>query len=218
MTTKRTRAGVRVGGRPRREEADRGRAITTAVLETVFEQGLPAVTVEGIARRARVSKATIYRRWATRDAMILEALSTINRDFEVPDTGSVREDIRQLIAMSITRGSLGLATQEGFAHLLILAASDRRYWQLAMGPGRRIARQVLERGRERGEIRHDVDIDLAVDVLIGGYIFPVLDQTRPVNQAFLEGVLETVFEGIASRRLVSAQKRPSERPRRAPLT
>lgn len=82
------------GGRPRHDEVDRGHAIIRVVLETVFQQGLAAATIEGIARRAGIAKTTIYRGWPNREAMIIEALSTVYMEFEPPDTGDVRHDLR----------------------------------------------------------------------------------------------------------------------------
>lgn len=188
------RAGEGRRGRPRREEVDR--AITTAVLETIFERGLPAVTMEGIARRARVAKTTIYRRWPTRDAMVTAALSTTFTGFERPDTGDVREDLRQLVA---TRSDFFVEQPgvPGVARLILSVAADRRYWRNMMEPRRQTVRQVLERGQARGEIRPDVDLDLAVDLIIGPVIFAVLDQTRPLNRAFMNDVMEAALEGIA---------------------
>lgn len=190
-----TPADGRRPGRPRDQEVDR--AITTAVVETIFEQGLSAVSVEGIARRAGVAKATIYRRWPTRDAMVADALSTTYTGFNHPDTGDVREDLRQLVAT----GSNFFAARPGVpavARLILSVAADRRYWQKMMNPRRQVLRQVLGRGQARGEIRRDVHLDLAVDLIIGPIAFAVLDQSRPLDQAFLDAVVDTVLQGIAS--------------------
>jgi AcrR family transcriptional regulator len=199
MSVDRPPAAVRSGGRPRRGEADRGRAITAAVLEAVFEEGLPGITMEGIARRAGVAKTTIYRRWPNREAMIIEALSTISAAFEPPDTGDVRDDLKQMVAASVGSGLVGLAGRGGMARLIIAAATDRRYWRIAMGPWGRLVRQVLERGRDRGEVRSDVDVELVVDLLTGAFVFPVLDQTRQMNEAYLDAVMDVVLEGIGRR-------------------
>lgn len=182
-------------GRPRSQEVDQ--AITAAVLDTIFEQGLSAVNVEGIARRARVAKATIYRRWPTRDAMVADALSTTYTGFDHPDTGDVREDLRQLVA---TRSNFFVARPgvPGVARLILSVAADRRYWQKMIKPRRQVLRQVLERGQTRGEIRPDVQLDLAVDLIIGPLIFAVLDQSRPLDRAAMDAVVEAVLRGIAS--------------------
>jgi AcrR family transcriptional regulator len=197
MSTDRPAAAPRSGGRPRRDQADRGGVITAAVLEVVFERGLSGVTMEGIARRAGVAKTTIYRRWPNRDAMIVEALSTIPRAFEPPDTGRVREDLRLMVAAAAGSGLVGLAGSGGMARLIIAAASDRRYWRIAMDPWCELVRRVLERGRERGEIRSDLDIELAVDLLMGAFVFPVLSQTRQMNERYLREAVDAVLDGVA---------------------
>jgi AcrR family transcriptional regulator len=197
MSVDRPAAAVRSGGRPRHDEDDRGRVITEAVLEAVFEQGLPGVTMEGIARRAGVAKTTIYRRWPNREAMIIEALSTISAAFEPPDTGDLRGDLKQMVGASVGSGLVGLAGRGGMARLIIAAASDQRYWRIAMDPWSRLVRQVLERGRERGEVRRDLNVELVVDLLTGAFVFPVLGQTRQMNEAYLEEVMDVILEGIA---------------------
>ncbi len=155
--------------------------------------------MEGIARRAGVAKTTIYRRWPNREAMIIEALSTISAAFEPPDTGDVREDLKQMVAASVGSGLVGLAGRGGLARLIISAATDRRYWRIAMDPWGRLVRQVLERGRDRGQVRSDVDVELVVDLLTGAFVFPVLDQTRQMNEAYLDAVMDVVLEGIGRR-------------------
>jgi AcrR family transcriptional regulator len=192
----RSGTGRRAGGRPRHDESDRGRAITTAVLEAVFEQGLPGVTMEGIARRAGVAKTTIYRRWPNREAMIIEALGTIYTQFEAPDTGDVRADLKELVREAARSGLLSLRGTEGVARLIISAAADRRYWRIAMEPWGRLVRQVLERGRERGQVRREVDTGLAADLVTGAVVFRALDQAGPLGRAFLEGVVDAVLDGI----------------------
>ena len=192
-------AAVRSGGRPRHDEADRGRAITAAVLRVVFEQGLSGVTMEGIARRAGVAKTTIYRRWPNRDAMIIEALSTVSTEFEAPNTGDARTDLKRLIREAAGSGLLTVGGTEGMAHLITSAGSDRRYWEIAMRPWGRLVRQLLERGRERGQIRRDVDVDLAADLLHGAFVFRALDQARPLTEAFLDEVVDAVLDGIGCR-------------------
>lgn len=199
MSSDRRAAAVRSGGRPRHGEADRGRAITAAVLRAVFEQGLPGVTMEGVARRAGVAKTTIYRRWPSREAMIIEALSTIYTEFKAPNTGDVRTDLKQLTQEAASSGLLTVGGTGGMAHLITSAASDHRYWEIAMGPWDRLVRQLLERGREQGQIRRDVDVDLAADVVHGAFVFRALDQTRPLTEAFLDEVVDAVLDGIGCR-------------------
>lgn len=183
-------------GRPRSREADA--AIVRAVLETIFADGVSGVTIEGVARRAGVAKTTIYRRWHTRDAMVADALRTTFTGLERPDTGSAREDLKQLVA---TRSNFFTSHPgpPGVSRLLLSVAADERHWQAMMGPRRNVIRGVLERGQDRGEIRPDIDLDLAVDLVLGALVLAVVDPAHTMDREFLIALVETVLDGIAQR-------------------
>jgi hypothetical protein len=66
-----------------------------------------------------------------------------------------------------------------------------------MDPWCELVRRVLDRGRERGEIPSDLAIELAVDLLVGAFVFPVLSQTRQMNEGYLRGAVDAVLDGIA---------------------
>ena len=178
----------------RGDDRTRG-ALIRGVLETVFEQGLAPVTMEGAARRAVVAKTTVYRR-AGRDAMVVEASGTVYTDFHPPDTGDVCGDLRQLVT---ELGGFFLAQPgvPGAARLILAMASDRRYWQAAMEPRRQLVLAVLERGQALAEIRRDVDLDLAVDLILGAFVLAVLGQRRSMDRAFVQQVVQPALAGIA---------------------
>ena len=86
--------GQQTAGRPRSEEAHQ--AILDATLELLVEVGFSALTVEGVASRAGVGKATIYRRWPSKLPLVVEAFGQLP-GFEEVDTGNVEEDLKQML-------------------------------------------------------------------------------------------------------------------------
>jgi AcrR family transcriptional regulator len=163
-------------GRPRSALAHV--AILEATLELLAERGLAALTIEGVAARAGVGKATVYRRWASKPALVREAITRIGTgDMPLPDTGSVRGDV---IAMMRGRRESASATRAGFfiPRLVAEAAADPELGPLLdevlVQPGRRIMRLILERGIERGELRRGLDLESAVDLLVGAIVYRLL--------------------------------------------
>jgi AcrR family transcriptional regulator len=164
-------APVRAPGRPRSEEADR--AILDAAIEVFAEAGLDGVTVEGVAARAGVGKATIYRRYPSKvDLVIAAASSLCEAESPNPDTGSVAGDLR-VIARNLVRLLTKTAAGRAMPQLVADAALNDELGDAHRDfVARRRARtaQAVTRGIERGELRSDTDVELLVD-LIGGPIF-----------------------------------------------
>jgi len=151
-------------GRPRSEACDL--AIEGAVLDLLVEDGYPGVTMEGVAARAGVGKATLYRRWHAKDRLVLDAV--IHRCGEhvvSPDTGSLRGDViehtRALVTKFRLHGPILRAFAAETARNPALAESFRRTF---LDDRRAAMREVLARGVARGELPPDADIELLGDV------------------------------------------------------
>jgi len=158
------RAGPRRPGRPRDE--DRGRAIESAALDLLVEYGFAGVTIEGVAARAGVGKATIYRRWDTKAELVVDAYLRQCLDHVVsPDTGSLRADLLELY-----RALLNKFRRHGLVTQAFVAERGRHpelaeTFAAAFLDGRRAAmREVLDRGVARGELPADADLELLGDV------------------------------------------------------
>lgn len=150
-------------GRPRSADADR--AITQATLELLTESGVASLAIEQVAARAGVAKATIYRRWPNKEALILDALAeTVDNDpIELPGT-SMRDDLVTLVRTVVGRS---VHTGQGQLYAWMVAESERnphiahKYKSLVVERRRQLISSVLRRWQERGELRPDVDIDVA---------------------------------------------------------
>jgi AcrR family transcriptional regulator len=189
-------ADVRRPGRPRSPEAHA--AILRAALELAVEGGLRGLSMEAIAARAGVGKATIYRRWKSKEALFAEAIASIALTPEVPDTGSARGDFEV-----VSGAAVGRMAPEAFRvlpRLLADAADDPELLealQLALVRPRRAAiATILRRGIERGELRADIDVEFVSEMLIGPMIARVL--TSGGDPRAIEGMPMRVWDTLAS--------------------
>ena len=153
-------------GRPRSEEAHQ--AILDATLDLLVEVGFSALTVEGIAQRARVGKATIYRRWPSKLPLVVEAFGRLP-GFEEVDSGSLEVDLKETL-----KTYLQAFNSTSLGGLFPSLAGERAHnpeLSKLLEPATRSRREpfvrIFERARERGEISPAVDLDLAADLVVG---------------------------------------------------
>jgi AcrR family transcriptional regulator len=181
-------------GRPRSAEAHE--AILAAALELAVEGGLARMTMEKVAARAGAGKATIYRRWDTKQALMADALRSIAADIRAPDTGSLRGDFLGLAAQALGANAPGALRL--MPRLMSEAAEDPELFAVCravlVDPRRAQLREILRRGVERGELRADVDLELAIDGLIGPIVYRVL--ITGGDPAELAGLAERVFDQV----------------------
>jgi AcrR family transcriptional regulator len=176
-------------------------AILQAALEEVAERGYEGLSVEGIAARAGVGKATVYRRWSNRDEVLAAAAATFVRSTGVPDTGAVAEDLRWLLQGTIPlyRGLAGRVLPgllSAMAQHAGLAAAVREVFVTSR---RDTLRVVVARGIGRGELRPEIDVELTLDALTGPLFSRFLLTGAPVDEEAAAGVVKLVLQGIAVR-------------------
>jgi AcrR family transcriptional regulator len=194
LTTEESSAST---GRPRSEEAHR--AILDATLELLAEVGFSALTVEGVASRARVGKATIYRRWASKLPLVVEAFGRLPgmEDF---DTGDLGEDLKKMLrsyiqAFNTTALSAVLPSLAGErAHNPELAKVFEPVSLARRGPLIR----AFERAVARGEISPDVDLDLAGDLVVGPIAVCLFFKGGRLNSRVVGPMVDLALAGIRS--------------------
>jgi AcrR family transcriptional regulator len=192
----------RAPGRPRSLEADR--SILSAALDLFIEDGYQGMSIEHVAAQAGVGKATIYRRWPSKEALITDAVSSFSEELTAPDTGSVRKDLIGLVRQV---GELASSSPSGrcFARMAGEMGSNpelaKVYKQKVIGHRRAIVAEVISRGIDRGELRKELDVELAVDMLVGPVLYRALmKKEQPTRIARLaETLIDTLMLGIASR-------------------
>jgi AcrR family transcriptional regulator len=174
-------------------------AAVDATRALLREGGLPAATIDAIAARSGVSKATLYKHWPSRTAVAAEAFGRDMADaVPLPDTGTTEGDLVEQVRLV----SRFYASPEGtvFSQLLAASVTDEggaayfRAWFLA---GRRMAvTRLWERGVERGDVRADVDVDTATDLLFGPLVFRLMTGHLPLTDDAAEAVARAALHGL----------------------
>ncbi|WP_020658231.1 TetR/AcrR family transcriptional regulator [Amycolatopsis benzoatilytica] len=173
-------------------------AISDAVFAELAESGYAGLSMEAIARRAGVGKAALYRRWPSKLEMITELVrQSVERTLPVvPDTGSLRSDLREYLAT--LRGQLSGPTVNRIGPGLL--AESRRTDAFGevlrhdvAGPRRAVARAMLQSAIDRGELPAGLDFELASDLLIAPLGFRILITADLSDDAYLD-VLTTTIE------------------------
>lgn len=196
-----TQQAARPKGRPRSTAV--GEAITEATLDLIAESGsIETLSIEAIATRAGVGKATIYRRWPNKEALVVDAVGTLKGAIPELDGDSVRADLI-VLANTIRRSS---DTREGkILPCLILELKRNpelaRQYDKAMNSRREVTKDVLRGGIARGELRADIDIDTVTAMFSAPLLMmSVMGNYNEVEREGLaERVVDTLLNGIAAR-------------------
>jgi AcrR family transcriptional regulator len=164
-------AEIRSPGRPRSARADL--AILEAAIECFITDGFRGMSMDGVAARAVVGKATIYRRWNSKEELVVDAIASLKEDLPDFDTGTVRTDVIALTRYIVSSGrhsKVGRCMFRMFGELQANPDLGRIYLERVLEPRRETGRKILRRGIERGELRADIDLDVAVDLFMGPMI------------------------------------------------
>jgi AcrR family transcriptional regulator len=191
--------GTRTRGRPRSDATHR--RILLATRDLLMERTFADLRIEHVAARAGVSKAAIYRRWPSKEALAQELLAQLaGPHIAIADVGNTRAEllacvinpmravtdtpfgpvIRSLLSQIATNPTLG----DPFRATVVQARRDE------------IAR-VIERGIARGDLRRDADTSVATELLVGPVYFRVMFG-GPLDGAFAERVVDAVLHGFGS--------------------
>lgn len=190
------KAAHAAAGRPRDPEVDR--RIARAALDLFAEAGWAGFSMEAVARRAGVGKASLYLRWSSKEALLTEALTLRLAWVADADTGTLRGDLVELATqmLDVYAGETGRAamrlTLEGSAIPGVAEhyESMRKSQVLA-------ARAIVRRGKKRGELDPGTSATLLLDTLTGGAMMHALT-TPPDRQAELARNLRAYAEQLVS--------------------
>jgi AcrR family transcriptional regulator len=187
---------LRRPGRPRDARADE--AILEAAADVLARCGPGGFTVDAVAARAGVGKATIYRRWPSRADLLLATVEQATIDLKDPDTGSVRSDL--VFVMSALAVKLRLTNVGRLLPALAAEAAvnpDMSETLAAFVEERRqLSRGVLVRAVERGELPAGTDVDLVLDLLAGPVFYRALVARRPVEPEDVERMVDAVLRSV----------------------
>ena len=185
-------------GRPRSARAHR--AILDAAIDLFAEQGYQAMSIEVIAARAGVGKTTVYRRWPSKEDLIVDAIDELILEVHPPDTGSLRDDLIELLVQlqgALTTSRAGAVFPRMAAEVAAGSPLGRKYLDRVVGPRLGMLEGVLRRGIERGELPQDVDVDVVRSMLIGPLItWKLIGRLqRRGARARAERIVDTVLRG-----------------------
>ncbi|MEP1122329.1 MAG: TetR/AcrR family transcriptional regulator [Ilumatobacter sp.] len=180
-------------GRPRSVEADE--AILSATLELAGEVGIDGMSMDDLAARAGVSKATVYRRWPSKETLVIAALDSAIVPFDDVDTGSLRADLDMYLGELVQRFDKN-PMSDILPHLIEASRRDeavRSSLDDYVRHRRAPLRSLLERAVVRGELAGHLDLDVLIDVLIGPFVYRRLLTRDPIDQGFVDRLLSIVL-------------------------
>jgi AcrR family transcriptional regulator len=187
-------------GRQRSEKARE--AILEAASDLLLARGLEAVSMDEVAERAGVSKATIYRWWPTKQTLALDALY---REWGAPPhrraSGSLRGDLLSLLrpwVRLVGKRPHGRVIAALIAEAQTDPAFAREYRERFLEPRRDQVRPILLDAVARGELPPATDIELALDLLYGPIYHRLLHGHAPLSERFLRDLVDTALAGLAS--------------------
>ncbi|MFJ5841713.1 TetR/AcrR family transcriptional regulator [Streptomyces shenzhenensis] len=178
---------------PRRRES-----ILAATLEQLGERGYRDLTMEGVAARAGVHKATLYRWWASKGHLVGWALGASLSTGPIPDTGNTREDLVSWLNVTIanyTSTAAGSALPGLLNDLAREPGTLEAFRAVFLDERRANCTRVIHRGIARGDIPADVDIELFMDVLAGPVFYRQLMTGSPPPRNLAEQIVDLLLSG-----------------------
>jgi len=181
-------------------------AITAAAFEELAETGYARMSMDAVARRAGVGKAALYRRWDSKDAMLIDLVARAVRGSALiqADTGSLRGDVEAHLVATLNQLSGRLVSRIAPDFLAesprnpALAAALR---EVIATPRRQSADAILSRAIDRGELPADLDHDLALDLLMAPLGFRLLVSRGVIDDDYLRRLTDVTVAALkASRR------------------
>ncbi len=201
-----------------REPISRGdgarQRVLQAALDVLDEDGLPGFTMEAVARRAGASKATLYRRWPTVGALLIDAMDATFQPLPVPDTGHLQTDLAHLLSAFVT-----LLEHTRYPRLLaaFIDAAERDPTLAALHADltrrrREPALIVMARARERGQLPGDLDLEVLTDLLASPFFYRRFIAHRPIPPHLVHDVIAQVLSTHAREEV---HNRPADQSARA---
>jgi AcrR family transcriptional regulator len=181
------------GGRPR--DPSRDGVIRAAILRLLADVGYGALTMDAVASEAGVGKATIYRRWRTKQDLVVDTISDLNRAEASPaDTGSLEGDLRQMLRSLVTviNGPTGAATLSLLSTVPHQPALAEAFRNGPLAVWRQSFEEIWARAEERGEVRPGVAGSVAAETTSALLVQRWLLTGMPVDEAYADEVLDTV--------------------------
>ena len=195
-------------GKPRlgrKRDHTRDNDILEAALDVLAETGYDGMTIDMVATRAKAGKATLYRRWASKSDLVLDAVACMkSKDLDLgalPDTGTLRGDLVAMVRPpNIRDAERKLNVMTGVVSMIARDPDMAAAAQEAIVAPRAAANRVIfERAIARGEIAADVELDTLSMIAPAMAAFRTLILRRPPDRDFLIGIIDDVVLPAARR-------------------
>ncbi|WZH35741.1 MAG: TetR/AcrR family transcriptional regulator [Microbacterium enclense] len=186
-------------GPGRKRDRSRDADILGAALDVLSEEGYDGMTIDMVAARARAGKATVYRRWASKGELVLDAVACMKRDDlrhqQLPDTGTLRGDLVAMVKpLSIEEGEKKLQVMAGIVSMLSRSPELAEAAQAALvTPRLELNKTLIRRAVERGEVAADRDIDMIASVGSAMICYRTLMLRKPITPDYVISVIDDVI-------------------------
>ncbi|MER7404214.1 TetR/AcrR family transcriptional regulator [Streptomyces sp. NPDC000070] len=192
-------------GRPRSATADA--AILAATRAALVELGWSKLSLGDVATRAGVAKTTLYRRWAGKNELVVDAVAELFDELELPDSGSLATDIEGVVL----RFAAILARPEAKSGLMAVVAEAtrddalrERIRESVVDRQKRLVLEGRSRAQERGELPPEPDpatasrrADLIFDMVAGAVVHRTLVSGKPVDEEWVRGFTLVLLRGLS---------------------
>ncbi|MGW1291953.1 TetR/AcrR family transcriptional regulator [Streptomyces sp. NPDC002533] len=192
-------------GRPRSVAADT--AILEATRASLVDLGWSKLTMSDVATRAGVAKTTLYRRWAGKNELVVDAVAVLFDELELPDRGSLAADVQGVVlqfAALLERPEARTALMAVVAESTRDDSLRRRIRSAIVDRQKRLVLLGRERAQARGELRYEDDAsaaarnaDLIFDVIAGAVVHRTLVSAEPVDAEWASGFTSLLLLGLA---------------------
>ncbi len=205
-TTSEHEQGIRKPGRPRSAQAHK--AILDATLKLLAKEGFQGLSIEEVAAKAGVGKTTIYRRWSSKEELVIDAIHSVQVNLSMVDTSNFRNDLvtlfktayqsmiaRPLLEQLIVKIIGEYQTNPEIFQVFITQLLVPRFQQF---------RHMVEQAQARNEIRRDIDWTLVIELVSGSLYFHwiitrFLVPSSSSADEWVEQMIDVVMQGIATK-------------------
>ncbi|MFF9406572.1 TetR/AcrR family transcriptional regulator [Streptomyces anandii] len=179
---------------PRRRGAARTEELLRVTLDLAAESGYAGLSIEAVSRRAGVGKHTIYRRWPSKAALLLDALNHVwTSDLDYRDTGDIRGDLREQFIRSgsaLSQPPIGPIYRAVIAEAQADSALRATLHERFLATVERSTLDRITRAQRTGELVADANLEFAAEVLCGTLYYRSLLSTRPIDETAIDGLLD----------------------------
>lgn len=187
----------RPGGRAARVRAH----VLGATIDVLNEHGFAGLTFEGVAERSGVHRTTIHRRWASRSALVADALLDVSSSqIAIPNTGRLRSDllrfardVRDAISTALAKAIVSALAQPSAEGEIVNVS--RRFWEIRFAA----TSVIVERAISRRELAKNTDPRFVIEAVGGPVWFRTFVIGQPADDRFLQRLVDTVIAGLNGR-------------------